>query len=171
MRVRTQIAYGSDMKSIYAGVHSLTKDVGFRSSVKVMGLALATLCVLIVSLLVAGCTGYVAVQPGYEDSSFAAQDDYVYYPEYEMYYSVSRHQYAYHEGTRWVTRPSPRGVSAEALRGSQSVRMDFHDSPAKHHENVVKQYPRQAPRQAPARVESRGPTESRDNKDRNSDRP
>ena len=29
---------------------------------------------------------------------FVVQDDYVYYPQYECYYSVSRHQYAYREG-------------------------------------------------------------------------
>ncbi|MGB7746251.1 MAG: hypothetical protein WBN75_03085 [Verrucomicrobiia bacterium] len=92
-----------------------------------------------------GCVGYVegpraGVQV--EPYAFAAQDDYVYYPNYECYYSVSRHQYAYREGNTWVARPAPQGVSADVLRASPSVKMDFHDSPAQHHATVVKQYPK-----------------------------
>ena len=92
-----------------------------------------------------GCVGYVEgpsagvqVQP----YAFAVQDDYVYYPNYECYYSVSRHQYAYREGNAWVARPAPRGVRVDVLMASPSVRMDFHDSPAQHHAAVVKQYPK-----------------------------
>jgi hypothetical protein len=70
------------------------------------------------------------------------QDDYVYYPAYQVYYSSSRHQYAYLEGRTWVSRPAPRGVSVDVLMVSPSVRMDFHDSPANHHAAVVKQYPK-----------------------------
>jgi hypothetical protein len=70
------------------------------------------------------------------------QDDYVYYPGYQVYYSSSRHQYAYREGRTWVSRPAPRGVSVDVLMVSPSVRMDFHDSPANHHAAVVKQYPK-----------------------------
>jgi hypothetical protein len=71
-----------------------------------------------------------------------AQDDYVYYPAYECYYSVSRHQYAYRDGGNWVARPTPRGVSVNVMAASPSVRMSFHDSPAHHHAEVVKQYPK-----------------------------
>ena len=99
--------------------------------------------VLLVTLT--GCVGYVEgpsagvqVQP----YAFAVQDDYVYYPNYECYYSVSRHQYAYREGNAWVARPAPRGVRVDVLMASPSVRMDFHDSPAQHHAAVVKQYPK-----------------------------
>jgi hypothetical protein len=92
-----------------------------------------------------GCVGYVegpraGVQV--EPYAFAVQDDYVYYPSYECYYSVSRHQYAYREGNAWVARPAPRGVSVDVVRASPSVKMDFHDSPAQHHAAVVKQYPK-----------------------------
>jgi hypothetical protein len=92
-----------------------------------------------------GCVAYVdgprAVVYG-EPQVFVAQDDYVYYPNYECYYSVSRHQYAYREGNAWVARPAPRGVSVNVLLASPSVKMDFHDSPAQHHAAVVKQYPK-----------------------------
>ena len=75
-------------------------------------------------------------------STFAPEDDYVYYPEYECYYSASRHQYAYREGNAWVGRPAPRAVSVNVLQASPSVKMDFHDSPANHHAAVAQQYPR-----------------------------
>lgn len=96
-----------------------------------------------------GCVGYidgpragVYAEPPVVETAFAVQDDYVYYPDYEVYYSSSHHQYAYLEGGAWVSRPAPRGVSVEMLRASRSVRMDFHDSPANHHAVVVKQYPK-----------------------------
>ena len=93
-----------------------------------------------------GCVGYVEpAQPGvvYEASpQVVVEDDYVYYPNYEIYYSSSRHQYAYRDGRNWVSRPAPRGVSVDVLFASPSVRMDFHDSPARHHAAVAKQYPR-----------------------------
>lgn len=88
-----------------------------------------------------GCVGYVD-GPSAGVYAFAAQDDYVYYPNYECYYSVSRNQYAYREGNAWVARPAPPGVTVNVLRASPSVKMDFHDSPANHHAIVVKQYPK-----------------------------
>ena len=96
-------------------------------------------------LTLTGCVGYVEGPRGgvqVEPYAFAVQDDYVYYPNYECYYSVSRHQYAYREGSAWVARPAPRGVSVDVLLASPSVRMGFHDSPAQHHAAVVKQYPK-----------------------------
>ena len=49
-----------------------------------------------------GCVGYVECPPEqgsvHVEPAFAVQDDYVYYPNYEVYYSSSRHQYAYREG-------------------------------------------------------------------------
>ncbi len=89
---------------------------------------------------------------------FVEQDDYIYYPSYGVYYSNSRHQYAYLERGAWVARPAPRGVSVNVLLASPSVRMDFHDSPANHHAAIVQQYPKNwAPaRPEPARPQDRG---------------
>ena len=126
--------------------------------------------------MLTGCGGYVGVQsesvgvqaPVYvaADANFAPQDDYVYYPEYQVYYSVNLHQYAYRNGDRWIARPAPVGVSVDALRASHSVKMDFHDSPANHHANVVKQYPKTAPvKEAP-----KGKTD-KDKTARDNDRP
>ena len=70
------------------------------------------------------------------------QDDYLYYPNYGVYYNSGRHQYAYLQGDTWVSTPAPRGVSVDVLTASPSVRMDWHDSPAKHHSDMQKRYPR-----------------------------
>ena len=102
------------------------------------------LCAVLLGTLT-GCVGYVdGPRAGYyaEPSVAVVQDDYVYYPGYEVYYSSSRHQYAYREGRAWVSRPAPRGVSVNVLLASPSVRMDFHDSPAQHHAAIVRQYPK-----------------------------
>jgi hypothetical protein len=99
------------------------------------------LCVAFLGTLT-GCVGYLDGPRAGIETTFVVQDDYVYYPSYECYYSVSRHQYAYREGNAWVMRPAPRGVPLNVLQASPSVRMDFHDSPAHHHATVVKQYPK-----------------------------
>jgi hypothetical protein len=70
------------------------------------------------------------------------QDDYVYYPSYQVYYSGSTRQYVYVEGNAWVSRPAPPRVSADVLLASPSVRLNFHDAPAIHHAAVVQTYPR-----------------------------
>jgi hypothetical protein len=69
-------------------------------------------------------------------------DDYVYYPSYGIYYNSSRHQYACLENGAWVMQPVPRGVSVKVLLASPSVRMDFHDSPANHHAEMLRKYPK-----------------------------
>jgi hypothetical protein len=87
-----------------------------------------------------GCVGYVRgpraevyVAPPVVQTDVVVEDDYVYYPAYDVYYNSSRRQYAYLEGGAWVSRPEPRGVTVDVLFASPSVRMDFHDSPAHHH--------------------------------------
>ena len=99
-----------------------------------------------------GCVGYVGEPryaavyapppPVYMEPEAVVQDDYVYYPEYQVYYSGSRHQYVYLDGRSWVSRASPPRVSAGVLFASPSVRLNFHDSPSRHHAQVVRQYPK-----------------------------
>jgi len=96
-----------------------------------------------------GCIGYIDgpraglyVEPPVVVTGVVVEDDYVYYPRYDVYYNSSRNQYAYMEGGAWVSRPAPRGVSVDVLLASPSVRMDFHDSPANHHAAIARQYPR-----------------------------
>ena len=100
------------------------------------------------SLLVTmtGCVGYVEqprarnvyVEPA---PVFAVQDDYVYYPRYQMYYGSRSGRYYYQDGPAWVAHPVPRGVSLNVLVASPSVRVDFHDGPAAHHSHVSRTYP------------------------------
>lgn len=99
-----------------------------------------------------GCVGYVDgprqggvyVQPPLVqvEAPIVVQDDYVYYPGYQVYYSSYRRQYIYQDGRSWVSRPAPPRVSVDVLFASPSVRLDFHDSPAIHHASVVRQYPK-----------------------------
>jgi hypothetical protein len=70
------------------------------------------------------------------------QDNYVYYPSYGIYYNSGWHQYTYLQGGAWVNASAPGGVSVDVLRASPSVNMDFHDSPANHHDATVRQYPK-----------------------------
>ena len=99
-----------------------------------------------------GCVGYVdgphharVYTPApavYVEAGVVVQDDYVYYPGYQVYYSSNRRQYIYQDGRSWVTRPAPPRVSVDVLFASPSVRLDFHDAPAIHHATVVQQYPK-----------------------------
>jgi hypothetical protein len=77
-----------------------------------------------------------------QSPAVVAQDDYVYYPAYGVYYSSRRHQYASLVGGAWISEPAPRGVAVDALRASPSVKMDFHDAPANHHADIARQYPK-----------------------------
>ena len=73
----------------------------------------------------------------------ATADDYVYYPRYEIYYNGGRREYDYREGGEWVSRPVPPGIDVNVLLRSPSVPMDFHDSPAAHHDKVTHDYPKE----------------------------
>lgn len=68
-------------------------------------------------------------------------DDYVYYPQYEVYYSPARRVYYYRDTNGWVTRAEPASAWARELPNSPSVRMKFTDSPEGHHVDTVRQYP------------------------------
>jgi len=100
-----------------------------------------------------GCVGYqdgthksgsyAHHRSGYNGGSVVMQDDYVYYPRQQVYYSSNHQQYTYQENSTWVTRSSPPRGSTKVLHASPAVRMDFHDSPRTHHASVVRQYPKQ----------------------------
>jgi hypothetical protein len=88
----------------------------------------------------AGCVERVAYEhPG---PVFVGEDDYVYYPAYGIYYGTRSHRYYYQEGPQWVARPAPPGVPIDKLRSAPSVKMNFHDSPAAHHAQDVRKYPK-----------------------------
>ncbi len=78
----------------------------------------------------------VVVQPEVVDTA-----GFIYYPNYEVYYDPSARVYWHNDSGRWNSGPAPVGVSLDVLQRSPSAHMDFHDSPANHHNEVVKQYP------------------------------
>ena len=86
--------------------------------------------------------GITVTPPVVAASGVVIQDDYVYYPNYGIYYNSSRHQYAFLENGAWVSQPGPQGVSVGVLQASASVSMDFHDSPANHHAEMLRKYPK-----------------------------
>jgi hypothetical protein len=71
-----------------------------------------------------------------------APDDYVYYPKYGAYYSPSHHRYYYQDHGAWGWHTAPLGVTQGEFLRAPSVKMDFHDSPDKHHSDIVKKYPK-----------------------------
>jgi hypothetical protein len=75
----------------------------------------------------------VATQPVYTD-------DYVYYPDYEVYYSPTHRDYVYWDGGRWTHhRNPPRSWN----RNSVSVHLNFSSGdPWMQHDNIRRQYPR-----------------------------
>jgi hypothetical protein len=70
-----------------------------------------------------------------------AQDDYVYYPHYRMYYNTYRHRFYSLNGGAWVVGAAPVGFTADVVLASPSIHMDFHDSPEHHHADIMKRYP------------------------------
>jgi hypothetical protein len=104
-------------------------------------------CGAVLLATLTGCVGYVdgpraGVYVAPPVVEVAAPADYIYYPGYDVYYNSNLHLYAYMDGGAWVSRPEPRGVSIDVLMASPSVRMDFHDSPANHHAEMARQYPK-----------------------------
>src|ERR1019366_2540859 len=57
----------------------------------------------------------VAAAPPVVAPVVVIQDDYVYYPNYGIYYNSRLHQYAYLENGAWISAPAPNGVSVEVL--------------------------------------------------------
>lgn len=105
---------------------------------------------LLLVVMLAGCysepssrSAYYRERPiGYDDrTAVVYEDDYDYYPGHEVYYGRNRRQYVYREGNRWVYTSRPR-VSSEVLMSSPSVRVEFRDSPERHHDYIVRRYPR-----------------------------
>jgi hypothetical protein len=99
-----------------------------------------------------GCVGYVdrprpgdvyvEPRPVYVENRVVVEPEYVYYPDYQVYYSGNTRQYVYLQGRSWVSRPAPPRVSVDVLFASPSVKLDFHDSPSLHHTAIVRQYPK-----------------------------
>lgn len=87
-----------------------------------------------------GCVGVVSSDAS--PDPMWVDDDYVYYPGYELYYGERSHRYYHRDGDHWRAGRAPYGVRENILHNSPSVHMDFHDSPAAHHNQVIHDYPK-----------------------------
>jgi len=96
------------------------------------------LCMGVSLGLLTNCVGYVETsRVGY----VSEDDDYVYYPDYDVYYSQRHHQYVYQNGNSWERRDEPSTVSISVLGTSPSYQMTFHDSPEHHQDDMRRKYP------------------------------
>lgn len=101
-------------------------------------------------IFVAGCaaenpsrhTAYWGRPTERGQAKVAFADGYDYYPRYEVYHSRHRREYVYREGNHWVRRSEPRGVAIDVLHSAPSVRVNFRDSPAPHHADVARSFPK-----------------------------
>jgi len=131
--------YFQTMKNI---IHTLiNKQAGW-----VLGAALVVTMTGCADHHIAGWQARIQTMPyDLEPYAFLAQDDYIYYPQYETYYSRRQHKFAYWNQGGWLLRPTFTGVPLAVVLASPSVKMPFHDSPDDHHALVLKQYPRNWP--------------------------
>lgn len=116
-----------------------------RLSASARLLITGTLLLLLTGCVVDGSgrhTGYRSRSAVQVQTVVVIEDDYDYYPTYEIYYSRNRGEYVYRDGGQWVRRSQPSGVSLNILLAAPSVRVDFRDSPERHHAEVVRTYPR-----------------------------
>jgi hypothetical protein len=100
------------------------------------------LWVLLIGVL-AGCIvepapGPVVATPNVE---VGVEGGLVYYPDYEVYYDPATAVFWYPQGGVWVRGPRPPGIDVNVVLASPHVRMDFRDSPANHHAEIVRRYP------------------------------
>lgn len=107
-------------------------------------LPLAGAAGLLLAAIFTGCasdTGYYR-SGYYSDRSIGYEDDYDYYPGYEVYYGRNRHEYVYRDGNRWIRSTTYPRVNSQVLFSSPSVRVEFRDDPVRHHDYIVRRYPR-----------------------------
>ena len=118
-------------------------------------------------LTLAGCYNSPPARSGYVRASspvvLVDDDSYVYYPGYEVYYNNRRREYVYRDNNVWVTRREPPRAWARELPASPSVRMEFRDAPERHHEEIVRTYPKNWRPPAP---QQRQPESREDHRDR-----
>jgi hypothetical protein len=86
-----------------------------------------------------GGTAYVAAPVVV--GSVGIEGGLIYYPDYEVYFDPGARVFWYNRGGVWVTGARPEGIAVNVLLASPHVRMNFRDSPANHHGEVLRRYP------------------------------
>jgi hypothetical protein len=121
------------------------KQTTHRSIARSAAAALFSLTILVVPLMISACGGQVegdVTVQGPPDQVVVTQDEYDYYPAYGVYFNPYRRQYYYQDNGAWINRPGPPGVSVAVLLAPPHARMDFHDHPQYHHDEIIRRYPR-----------------------------
>jgi hypothetical protein len=74
----------------------------------------------------------------YAPGAVDAPDDYIYYPDAEVYYSPSLNEYSYRTGNSWVWRREP---PPGWRRNEASVHIRINGGPERHHDEIRRMYP------------------------------
>jgi len=99
--------------------------------------------VVLILILMVGCNEPTEARGFSGIAGDRIGDDYVYYPQYEVYYVPTRKEYVYYDSSTatWVRTTAPTRVWAKDIADAPYVKMDFHDAPEVHHLDVVRRYP------------------------------
>lgn len=88
-----------------------------------------------------GCTYTDRQNDGYAVSTpnthTVAQQDYVYYPTHNVYYSRGADNFRVYEGNRWVTVNTPRNVNRQRVLATESVSIAQYGTPERHYTEYV----------------------------------
>lgn len=98
----------------------------------------------------AGCAGSprstsLAVQPSLAQiqAGRGVWPEYVYYPDYEVYYSRNYGLYVFLYNYGWMTQTEPPDLPPGTLENARSVPMAYHFyDPVAHHAEISRQFPR-----------------------------
>lgn len=106
-----------------------------------------TAAAALTSGLLAGCVGggspfrslsdILGVRINEEPRNFGS--DYIFYPDYDVYYNRSSGEFVSFENGRWVARKSPRNTTTQRVFESRSINIDGFDSPAHHRSEMARQ--------------------------------
>jgi hypothetical protein len=106
----------------------------------------------LLALALTGCVGgprvaTLAVQPSVEQlqAGRGVWPEFVYYPDYEVYYSQNYQLYVFRYNYAWVTQTEPPDLPPGALEHARAVPMAYHFyDPIAHHREISGLFPRRA---------------------------
>ncbi len=70
-------------------------------------------------------------------SASSRPNNFVYYPEHEVYYNPGSSRYSWVEDGSWVTSQAPRDIPAQRVLASRAMSIDGYESPSQHYAEYV----------------------------------
>jgi hypothetical protein len=67
------------------------------------------------------------------------RQEYVFYPNYDLYYNRTTGEFLSFENGQWVSRKNPRNTTAQRVWQSRSVNINDFSSPAQHRAEMARQ--------------------------------